>query len=81
MLEKIFVLFVMFVLILAYDVPRLKLKQKRERLAYGGLMLIALYFSVDYVSNIDMPKLHMVVTLLLSDTAEQIFGYLKAGVS
>lgn len=81
MLEKIFVLFVMFALIIAYDGPRLKQKQSREKLAYGALMLIALYFSVDYVSNLDLPRLHMVGVYLLSDTAEKISSYLKAGTS
>ncbi|MDQ8735085.1 hypothetical protein [Paenibacillus sp. LHD-38] len=81
MLEKVIVLFVMYALLFAYDGPRLKQKQAREKLAYGALILIALYFSVDYVSNFDMPRLHMVVVLLLSDTAEQIVGYFKAGTS
>lgn len=81
MLEKIIVLFILFALIIAFDVPKLKQKQSRDKLAYWAFMLIAVYFSVDFVSNLDMPRLHMVVVYLFSGTAEQITSYLKAGTS
>ncbi|MCA0758071.1 hypothetical protein KP806_23715 [Paenibacillus sp. N4] len=81
MLEKMIVLITMYSLMLASDIPRIKQLQKREKLGYGAVMLLVVYFSVDYMTRIDLPSLHRIAVHLLEGPAELIVNYLKAGIS
>lgn len=81
MLEKFLVLSIMYALMLGCDLPRFKNLQKRERLGYGAVMLLVVYFSVDYMTRIELPSLHRLSVQLLEGPAEQIVGFLKAGIS
>jgi hypothetical protein len=77
MLEKIIVLSIIYMAILANDVPKLKENSKFEYMTYGLLMLISVYLGLDYVLELHWPNLTNLVHALLGRPAKHIFDLLQ----
>ncbi|MDQ8733518.1 hypothetical protein [Paenibacillus sp. LHD-38] len=78
MLEKIIVLFIIYAAILGYDYPNLKKTSIKLRLAYGGIMLCALYLSTAYAGNLNWPELYHFLLFLFDRPAEIIVNMMKS---
>lgn len=76
MLEKITVLSIFYIAILAYDVPKLKNNKLPERISYWMLMLVSIYLGLNYVLEMNLPNLTNLVNGLLAKPGKHIFDML-----
>lgn len=77
MLEKILVLVILYLGMLLYDVPKLKQKNRRERISYGMLMIPIMYLSLVYVMDLAWPTLDELVHFFFAKPAQQIVEAIK----
>lgn len=73
MVERIMVMLLVYGSIVLYDRPHLKNSSSRgEKTVYAILMIISLYFCIDYAANLNLPGLYEMIDLVFTDTARII---------
>ncbi|MEC1903559.1 hypothetical protein ACQKGA_29435 [Priestia megaterium] len=77
MVEKIIVLLILYIVVWCSDGPKLKQKNRRERITYGAIMLVTVYLSLDYVFELGWPNFIELINLVLSDVSKKIVESLK----
>lgn len=80
MFEKILFLSIVYLGILLYDVPKLKQKNRRERISYGALTIPIIYLSLVYVMDLAWPTLDELVHFFFSKPAQQIVAAIKSAM-
>lgn len=76
MLEKIIVLLIIYILLLATDVSNLRNAAVRGRMVYFGIMVITLYLSTSYLLKVKLPSLDEFADLLFTKPARMIVEFL-----
>ncbi len=77
MLEKIFVLTIIYLMIVVADFSKLKKEVLNTKLVYGVLMLGTLYLSLDYLTKISFYNLNDLFLLVFKVPAESIVDFLS----
>ncbi len=77
MSEKILFLVIVYLGMLLHDIPKLKQKNRRERISYGMLMVPVMYLSLVYVMDLAWPTLDELVRFFVSKPAQQIVEAIK----
>ncbi|UUZ84239.1 hypothetical protein LJK88_11245 [Paenibacillus sp. P26] len=77
MFEKIILVLVGYISILAYDGPKLKYTSGREKLVYGMLMTAALYPCLIFVLELNWPNLDELVDFFFKNPAKRIVESVK----
>ncbi|MDQ8733522.1 hypothetical protein [Paenibacillus sp. LHD-38] len=77
MLVKIMVLVILFAAIFVSDGPKWKKFGPRERIAYSVIMTVAVYLSVDFVADMNLPNLDELLNVFLADPAKRIVESIK----
>ena len=77
MLEKIIVLSIMYILVLGTDIGKLRKSRFREKMIYFGVIMITLYFGIDYIIEPELPDLDTLADLVLTPPARMIMKFLK----
>jgi hypothetical protein len=70
-------LLIPYAAMLAYDIPKLKKKNRRERFAYGVIMLCTLYLSLIYVLDTSWPNFDEAVNFFFAAPAKHIVEMMK----
>lgn len=74
---KIVVLVIIYIVILVYDVPKLKQRGGRIILVYTLLMMAALYQSIIFVFDLEWPFVHTAYDAIFGDLASRVVAFLK----
>ena len=77
MQEKIIVLLIVYIVALSTDFLKLRNSPVRGRIIYWGIMVVTLYFSVDYLLKAELPDLHMFADFLFTKPARMIVEFLR----
>lgn len=77
MVQKIMILVLIYIAIIAYDSKKLKNTSGRERLVYSMLMIAALYPSLIFVFELRWPNLDDWVHFFLKEPAKRIVESIK----
>lgn len=77
MLEKIFVLVIIYMGVLIYEFPNFKKTNRRERIVYGMLVIPTIYLSLIFVMDLSWPSLDELVHYFLLKPAQQIVEAIK----
>ncbi|RBW70043.1 hypothetical protein [Bacillus taeanensis] len=77
MFEKIFFLVIVSLGMLSYDAPKLKQKNRRERIVYGMLMIPVFYLSLIYVMGAAWPTLNDLFDFLFLKPGQKIVEAVK----
>lgn len=78
MVEKCTVLIFLYASLLAYEIPKWKQYNKRERRAYIGIMLIAAYLSILYLTELPWPNLIDLINAITKQPIEQIMHHIRS---
>ncbi|PEF61480.1 hypothetical protein CON35_25055 [Bacillus cereus] len=72
MFNKIFFLLILYLEMLLYDIPKLKQRNRRERISYGILIIPIIYLSLIYIMDLSWPTLDKLVHFFFFKPAQQI---------
>lgn|GEM_PF-1274340 len=78
MLEKCIVLIILYAALLAYDIPKWKQYTRKERRAYIGIMLVSVYLSIIYLTELPWPNLIDLIHALTQQPVEQIMNHIRS---
>ena len=78
MLEKCIVLLILYASLFVFELTKWKQYQKRERLSYLGIMIIAGYLSIIYITELPWPNLDDLINVVFKPPAEQLMNYLRS---
>ncbi|AIQ66130.1 hypothetical protein PSTEL_26460 [Paenibacillus stellifer] len=70
-------LLMIYLVILASDVPKVMKSRPKERVAYISIMLITVYLGFDFVLGKHWPDLNTLIDYVLKPPSDQIMKYLK----
>lgn len=74
MLEKGIVLIILYTSLLAFDLPKWKQYERRERYAYIGIMLMAVYLSFLYLTEQPWPNFIDLINIVAQPPVELIMN-------
>ncbi|WP_100408035.1 hypothetical protein [Bacillus solitudinis] len=77
MFEKLTVLVIIFIAAIAYETPKLRHAEHRERIVYSCIMLVAVYFAIDYLLAKNLPDPVDFLDWTITEPAKIIVGYLE----
>ncbi|RBW67937.1 hypothetical protein [Bacillus taeanensis] len=77
MFEKVLFLVILYFGMLCYDLPKLKQKNRPERIVYAMLMVPLLYLSLIYVLDLAWPTPNKLVDFFFSKPAQKIVEIIK----
>ncbi len=71
----------LYIVILAYDLPKLKKRNKKTVVIYISLLVIALYQSISFAFDLEWPFLHTAIDALLGEPTRRIVEFLEVSPS
>lgn len=78
MLEKCIFLLILYASLFVFELNKWKQYQKRERLAYLGIMILAGYLSIIYITELPWPNLNDLIDVVANTPVEQMMNYLRS---
>lgn len=77
MWENLLVMLIVFSVVLGYDLPRLKQQNRKTKIVYGTLIIVASYLGIDFVFDTQLPHLTVLLDWTLTQPSKQIIDMLK----
>ncbi|MBD2872933.1 hypothetical protein [Paenibacillus arenilitoris] len=77
MMERMVVVFVLFVIFLARDIVTIKRMRKCEKMVYVVSIIVAVYLGTAYITDLDWPFLQDIAYWLFREPARVIVDLLK----
>ncbi|WP_332692617.1 hypothetical protein [Halalkalibacter lacteus] len=76
MIDKIIIVLVLYIVLLLFDLPRLKKNEKRVTYIYSIMIVITFYLSADFIFEAEWPNIRGLINVIFLGPAELVADYL-----
>lgn len=78
MTTKLILVFILFLILLMHDGPKLKTKSRKIKMIYTMIILVSFYLSIDFIMILDLYNVVDLLHDVMFQPANQIVNWLKA---